>query len=167
TIDNSPLPSVFPYLEIEIEEDTQKGDSVLVAGYPAGFLGGISVQNNLFVLSSIGTVTEVFTFNENSIDLFSISGSLLAQKGSSGGAVVNKDTKIAGIVTTATQELETGERDLRTITTNHIDRSLFSEISQNIPLFFSGDMLEKIINFELIYKQPLSEILVNEIKNKN
>ena len=167
TIDNNPLPSQFPYLDMEIEKDIRKNDLVLIAGYPAGFLGGISIQNNLFVLSSIGTVTEVFTFSENSIDLFSINGSLLAQKGSSGGAVVNKDTKIVGIVATATQELETKERELRTITTNHVDRSLFSEISKNTPSFFSGDILEKIINFELAYKKPLSEILINEIKNKS
>ncbi|MEK7179964.1 MAG: serine protease [Patescibacteria group bacterium] len=167
TIDNSPLPSVFPYLEIEMEEDAQKGDSVLVVGYPAGFLGGISVQNNLSSLSSIGIIGDIFTFNENTIDLLSINGSLLAQKGSSGGSVVNKDTKIVGIVATATQESETGKRELRAVTTNHIGRSLFSEISKNISLFFSGDMLEKIINFELIYKQSLSEILINEIKSKN
>ena len=97
------LPEQFPYLTPETDAETiRKGDSVLLASYPAGFLGSIAIQKDLYQTSTIAQIKELFTFKENSVDMFSVGGNVVAQKGSSGSGAVSLTTgKILGIVVTS------------------------------------------------------------------
>ncbi len=118
------LPSSFAALPMD-GGNPQAGEGILLAAYPAGFLGGIAINLNLYLTSAIATVGEVYTFGDQAnIDLFSLGGTLVAQSGSSGGAAVSLQGKLKGLITTEIPADTTAGRDLRAITVAHINRSL-------------------------------------------
>jgi S1-C subfamily serine protease len=120
------LPSTFPALPLSLEEP-QVGEEVLLAAYPAGLLGGETIQQNLYQSSAFSTIGALYSFNElTHVDLFSLAGSVVSQSGSSGGAVVDPTGGLAGIIATAEIGTTTA-RDLNAITLTHIDRSLREE----------------------------------------
>lgn len=165
TSNTAPLPSQFSFIEAETDDSTIEQDNeILLAGYPAGFLGGISVQRDLYILSTIGKIKELFTFKENTLDLFSVVGSIVSQKGSSGGAVVSRNNKLIGIIVTASEGETTGERELRAITLSHINRSLLAHAGFDLEFLLFGDLLLKMGVFNLTIAPTLAKLLVNELE---
>lgn len=125
------------------------GDPMLLAAYPAGFLSGQIIEKSLYASSAFAYVTQLFSFDDTQqVDLFSIGGSVVSQAGSSGGAAVRAtDGKLAGIIVTATSAASTGERDLRAISTSHIDKSLIAGGQGGILGLLSGDIAAKATLF--------------------
>jgi len=142
------LPSSFDRLEMD-RGYADIGDQMLLAAYPAGFLGGEAVQKNLYISSAIAYVTQLFSFGGNKkVDLFSIGGTVVSQGGSSGGAVVRlRDGKLAGIITTSTTAASTENRDLRAVSLSHIDDSLAAAGKGGIVSILSGDLSAKAADF--------------------
>jgi len=161
-IDGSPLPS-FQHLTIKMSENFDIGETVNLVAYPAGFLGGQSVQQDLSLTSALTTIQDVFTFKNTTIDLISIPGTILSQKGASGGAVVNKDSSLVGIITTSSNAPTTGERDLRAITLPYINRAIQSETGMNLPSFLSQDIATYAQNFQLNTAPSLSKLIQDEL----
>jgi len=158
------LPSSFVYLPIEIGEKVPKiNESVFIVAYPAGFLGSTIIQSGLNTLSTVGTVSDIFTFEKNTLDLFSIFGSILAQKGASGGAVANEGGNLIGIVVTATEEENTGERELRAITASHINRSLSSDFNISLSALLSSSIKEKADQFQSLIAPSLRSLLLENL----
>ena len=159
--ENISLPSPFPYVQMFIgDADLNIGDSVVLAGYAAGFLGGVSVQKDLYPVSAISKIYEFFTFADNSLDLLSLGGSVVAQKGSSGGAVVNENDYLVGLIVTSTNAINTEDRDLRAITISHINRSLIKNRGSSISAFLLGDIRAKADNYNSTEGPNLSGILI-------
>lgn len=104
-----------------------QGDTVTIASYPAGFLGGLTIERSLALVSTVASVGELYSFEGNAIDMFSVGGTIVAQGGSSGSAVVNGWGKLVGIITTSSTGKTTSERDLRAITLAHVDRVVRAE----------------------------------------
>lgn len=128
------LPVSFPFVPLRenpLEVDTK--NAFLAAGYPAGFLGGIAVQRELYSVSSFATIQSRYTFVENTLDIVGLGGNLLAQKGSSGGALVDYEGALSGLITTALVEGNTDTRDVRALTTDYINRAFTEEAG--FPLF--------------------------------
>ena len=142
------LPNSFDRLEMD-RGYADIGDQMLLAAYPAGFLGGEAVQKNLYISSAIAYVTQLFSFGGNKkVDLFSIGGTVVSQGGSSGGAVVRlRDGKLAGIITTSTTAASTENRDLRAVSLSHIDDSLATAGKGGIVSILSGDLSAKAADF--------------------
>ena len=142
------LPNSFDRLEMD-RGYADIGDQMLLAAYPAGFLGGEAVQKNLYISSAIAYVTQLFSFGGNKkVDLFSIGGTVVSQGGSSGGAVVRlRDGKLAGIITTSTTAASTENRDLRAVSLSHIDDSLAAHGKGGIVVLLSGDLSAKAADF--------------------
>jgi len=158
---NAELPTTFPFIPIDINDHNIKtGDQVLAAAYPAGFLGGVSIQRDLYSVSSVATVGERFTFLENTIDLFSIGGTVVSQGGSSGGAVVSSENNLVGIIVTSTQADTTAERDLRAITTGHINRALAQNANTTIEGLLFGDIVLNAKLFNLSSAPLLTNIFL-------
>ncbi|OHA39552.1 MAG: hypothetical protein A3I97_00210 [Candidatus Taylorbacteria bacterium RIFCSPLOWO2_02_FULL_44_35] len=165
--DNS-LPASFTSLSFNSTENGyKKGEPVILASYPAGFLGGINIQQNLYITSSVGTIDKVFTFKENTFDLFSISGSVVAQKGASGGAIVNSDGRLIGLIATATDANTTSERSLQAITITHIENSLNEEVGMNLESFMGNNLKERFRSFQETLAPALTEVLVKELNKIN
>jgi hypothetical protein len=157
-------PMSFPYLPVALEAppvDTH----VLIAGYPAGFLGGITVQKDLYASSAETNVGTLYTFTTNSVDLFSIGGTILSQHGSSGGPVATYGAALTGIIVTATDGVDTASRDLRAITTSYIVRDFASESGTPLPTFLSGDILSEAATFNANIAPGLTKQLTDVLNH--
>jgi hypothetical protein len=129
--------------------DPSINTNVFLAAYPAGFLGGTTIQTNLYASSALSTVQALYTFNDPSqVDLVSLGGTVVAQSGSSGGAVINAATgSLIGLITTETQGTTTASRDLNAITLAHVNRSLTALGQGGITGILTGDVSQKANNF--------------------
>ncbi|MEK7567621.1 MAG: serine protease [Patescibacteria group bacterium] len=162
-----PLPVTFPFIPFNTEEPNEKmalSDSYVVVAYPAGFLGGLTVLQNLYISSTVSSIKQFFTFKDTTLDLMSLGGSILAQKGSSGGAVVNvREKKVVGIIVTTTTEGTTSARDMRAITLSHINRSIQAVTNQGLSEYLSDNLVKKVLDFRLSKFDYLKNILVGEL----
>lgn len=162
---NKALPNAFMFIQPDIKESSiVVGNNVLVAGYPAGFLSGITIQKDLYAVTTIPEIMEIFTFGDNMLDLISLGGSIAAQKGSSGGAVVNNNGRLIGVIVTSSDGETTAERDLRAITLSYIERSLKKNNGFGFETLLFGDLRAKSNLFNLSTSPALTELLVNELK---
>ena len=145
-VDNSPLPA-FPYLAPDTREAIAfVGDPVLVASYPAEFAGG-STQFNLFSATSFSEVQKFLTFATSSVDVISVGSVIGAQGGSSGGAIVNAWNRLVGIITTTSEGATTGDRDLRGVTLNYINRDLITQTGNSLTRILSGNVITQTNTF--------------------
>jgi hypothetical protein len=94
-------------------------------------------------------VQQLYTFNDPShVDLVSLGGTVVAQSGSSGGAVVSAQSgALMGLITTESQGTTTASRDLHAITLAHINRSLMSLGQGGIAGLLSGDLQQEESDF--------------------
>jgi hypothetical protein len=164
---NASLPASFPHVSLSIREP-QSGEEVLLAGYPAGFLEGQTVQMSLYSSSAKTTIGNVYTFHQGGgNDLISIGGTILSQHGSSGGAVVAaKDASLIGTIVTSTAGATTAERDLRAITPYHVNDSYEKETGKTLADLFSGNLLEKSALFNLTAAPSLGRALIEALESR-
>lgn len=157
------LPTSFPYTPFTTTAEINQDDGVLVAGYPAGFLGGLSIQKELYAASSVATINTLYTFGGGDLDLISVGGSVVAQKGSSGGAIVNRDNELIGIVVTSTLEETTAERDLRAITLEYINRDFILHNNKTLQNFILVDLNAQEAAFNSLTSPILSQKIIDAI----
>ncbi|MDP2593558.1 MAG: serine protease [bacterium] len=155
-----PLP-FLPYTEISTEVP---GDSVLISGYPAGFLDGIAIQKDLYLTSSFGQIDNLYSFTEGSVDVISIFGNIISQKGVSGGAVVNLKGELSGVLVTATENPQTSERYLNAITLPYINRALEEQDLSIGKILSSPESVADNFNREIA--PSLKKILVDSIEKR-
>lgn len=159
------LPSAFPYIEPSTNEvGFEAGAEMLVRSYPAGLLGGISIQRDLYAVATIVNIVKLFTFTSTNLDLISIGGSIAAQGGSSGGAVIDSNGKLKGVIVTSSREDTTGERDLRAITLAHVARDLEEYENTTLGTLLSGDVVAKAADFGLNKAPALTKLLTDVLE---
>ena len=166
-LNNSTLPASLPFVSIETDQSLIRSNvPVLLAGYASGFLGGIQIQTDLWLTTSPSVISSLFFFTgENNIDAFSVGSNILAQKGVSGGAAVYQHSgKVAGILTTITEETTTSERDLTAISLAHIDRSYQKNTGKTLAEFLSGDTNRALSDFKSTQLPALSKKLIDALK---
>lgn len=160
------LPPLFPFLLVSVDSPPQGAD-VLQAGYAAGFLGGITIQNDLYASSAYTKVRDVYTFNANTVDLFSLGGSVVAQSGSSGGPVTNTDGVLVGVIVTSTGTGDTATRDLHALATSYIVRDFELERGKSLINVLSVENLAAEVEiFSKIFAPSERQALVNVIEKK-
>ncbi len=158
------LPSLYPFISMS-GQTPDTGDGILIAGYPAGFLDGITIEKSLYPTSAFTAVGQLYSFDKSSsVDVISLGGTVVAQGGASGGAVVRVyDGKLTGIIATATTGSTTASRDLRAITVGHLDRSLRAYGKGGLVAFLSSDMWAEAADFAAktfeVEKQKLVQVL--------
>lgn len=130
------LPSSFPFLPLATKP-TLPNTPVVIASYGAQFLGSRQIQFALFPTIVIGSVKDVFTFAENTVDVLALGGSVAAQEGSSGGGVVDMSGSLTGTITTSTIEGATDTRSLDAITASYIRAEYASETGQALDLLLA------------------------------
>ncbi|MBU6310886.1 trypsin-like peptidase domain-containing protein [Patescibacteria group bacterium] len=158
------LPAQFPFLLIARFEP-RIGEDVLQAGYAAGFLGGITLLSDLYAASAWTKVRDVYTFNANTIDLVSLGGSIVAQGGSSGGPVTNKDGILMGVIVTNVGTGDTESRNLNAITTAYIIRDFESGRGKSLEAVLSTENLaDEVTIFNQVYFPAMSAALKAELE---
>ncbi len=165
SITSSDLPEEFPYVPLTSATDLDVNTPVLIGGYPAGFIGGIAIQKDLPLTSTIGVVEELFTFGTGFLDLISISGSIVSQSGVSGGAVIDAKENTTALVVTSTQAESTADRVLGAITVEHIDRSMLIQTGESIATFLSQNKPSLVRWFEETKYPDLKSLLIEVIEN--
>ncbi len=156
------LPTSFPFLPISYD-DPKLGENILVAGYPAGFLGGITIAMSLYSTSTIVPIATLYTFDVGTIDLVSLGASIAAQKGVSGGAAVKQYGQLIGVEATAREATNTADRDLRAITIGHIDRSLTKERGVGLSSLLAADPSLFAQTYQLTIAPTLTRQLIDAI----
>lgn len=165
SIDGSPL-SEFTHIPVDIRENIDIGEPVVLVSYPAGFLGGIAILQNLNAASANTTVQDLATFSENKIDVISVGGTVVSQKGASGGAVVDKYGTLIGIISISTEATTTGARKLFAVTPAYINRTLQSEIKIGLATLLSKDTTEFAKVFNNSTAPLLTKILTDELNQQ-
>lgn len=165
-VDGSNLIDI-PYLPPNPRELININEPVILVSYPAGFLGGLSILKDLSITSGVTTIKDYFTFKENTIDLISVPGTIVSQKGSSGGAVVDKNSSVIGIISTSSNGTTTGERELAAITLGYINRSLKNESGINLFNFLSGDVIAFAKKFQETEAPALTKMITDVLTKTN
>ncbi|HWB34311.1 MAG TPA: trypsin-like peptidase domain-containing protein [Candidatus Paceibacterota bacterium] len=162
------LPAAFPALPMTSDEPSQ-GENMLLAGYPAGFLDGFTIEQNLYISSAFANVTQLYTYGTGQdIDLVSIGGTIVSQGGASGGAAVRaSDGTLQGIIATATTADTTAGRDLRAVTLAHINRSLNASGVGGVAALLSGNVAAESAQFNAAIAPSEKAALVNAIQASN
>ncbi len=130
--DGGAAPTSLPFIPVNLIEFTEIGTPTVLVSYPAGFLGGQSIVQGLYQSSAVINVTDRFTFSDNIVDRLSLGGSVVAQKGSSGGAVVDGGGNLIGLISISSDGNTTGERDLSAITLSYINRDLIKNANTTL-----------------------------------
>jgi len=118
------------------------------------------------LVSAASSILDLYTFSEEQpgLDLFSLTGSVVAQEGSSGGAVINRvDGKLIGVIVTTTTGETTEERELNAITMSHISRSLQKNTGKDLISFLAGDLEITSQNFYETEFTRLKDLLVKQL----
>lgn len=163
SIDGKEKPESFPFIPLETDENNLVGNrNVLLSGYPAEFLSEAFLQRELSLVSSVGEIQAIFTFSDSepTIDLMEIQGSIVSQKGSSGGAIVNQESgKLVGMITTSTEGKTTNERVLRAITSSYVNRTFQKETNTTLSSIFG----ENIETFKEAFSEKVLPSLVEQL----
>jgi hypothetical protein len=160
------MPSTFPFLLISLSTPPSNTE-VVVAGYAAGFLGGITVQKDLYASSAVSRVGQIFTYGGDSPDVYSVGGTVVAQHGSSGGPVALSDTGVlAGLIVTATEAAETSQRDLRAISTLYIINDFAKERGKPLESALA-DPAQEAADFQKTTMPRLANLLINVLSNSS
>ncbi|MDO8481921.1 MAG: serine protease [bacterium] len=168
TVNGSPLPETFPSLPIDSRETIGfVDDSVLVASYPAEFIGGATTQLNLYPATSVTTIKNLLTFSDTgTVDLVSVGGVIEAQSGSSGGAIVNAWGRLIGLISTTSEGLTTSVRDLRAITLSYINRDISIQSGLDLATILAGDVASEANAFNTSEAPALLQLLIDQLKTR-
>jgi len=166
TTNGDPLPALFPFVSLAVENTPiTKGTLVLAGGYAAEFLKGSSLLSNLFALTTITPISELYTFGSSSTDVFALKGALVSEKGSSGGPVVSPDGHVIGLIDTSTAGATTGERQAHAITLPYIHRDFKLETGASLnQLFTSTDLNAAADNFAAALAPGLRDQILSHVK---
>lgn len=150
---NSPLPTTFPHVPFDANILTLTDNHpVLLASYPGELVGSIIIKNSLSMTSAVTGVKSGFYFEgsrDKNLDLLDISGTIISQAGSSGGAAVSLISgKLIGIIVTATEAANTSTRELRAINLAHINRSMQKYTNRSLEEFLQQSPISAVIDFE-------------------
>ena len=149
TLTNTPLSRNFSYIPLsQAATEIEEGDEVGIGSYAAEFLTSSEVRSSLYPTISSGPVNNVFTFGRSNVDIFSVRAGSAAQEGSSGGAVINGERRLIGLISTRTVRPDLSMRDLQALTMNHLRRSFRAEMSTDLDGYLRNDIPSLIVGFE-------------------
>src|SRR3989344_5099602 len=147
TLDGTPLPKHFSYLPTDTREAIGfLGDEVIVAGYPAEFLG-VAAEYSLYPLASATTIKQLLTFGSGAVDLISVGSVIEAQSGSSGGAITNPWGRLIGVITTTSAGATVDQRELRALSLSYVDRDLKTQAGVSLEGLLSGSVSDTAAYF--------------------
>lgn len=134
----APLPSAFPSIPLATRPPAA-GTPVVIASYGAQFLESNQIRSALFPTVVFGSVKDVYTFTEHTIDVLALGGSAAAQEGSSGGGVAGAAGTLLGTITTSTVTGDTASRSLDAVTASYIRGEYASETGEPLDLLLARD----------------------------
>lgn len=165
-IDDTNLPKEFPFVTMNIRENIGVNEPVVLVSYPAGFLRGLSILQNLNITSAITRIQDVFTFKDGTIDIIAVGGTVVSQKGSSGGLVVDENSTLIGVISTSSDGNTTESRGLNAITLSHISRVIKKELGINMVQFLNQDYSDFAKIFASTTAPTLTKLITDELNKQ-
>lgn len=164
SLTNDSLPRSFAYIPLA-EPDTlvDVDDRVGVGSYAAEFLTSSEVRSSLYPTISFAPVNDIYTYEERTRDVISVHAGAAAQEGSSGGAVINEDGKLIGLISTRTVKPDLSLRDLQAISVDHIRRSFKDYVSVNLDAYLKNNSLSTLITAFSMTARSLGEEILSAI----
>jgi hypothetical protein len=127
---------------LAIDHGLRVRSQTIAVAYPAGMIGGFFIENALYASSAIPEITDILSFGTSTPDLFLLSGSILAQRGASGGLVSNLNGHVFGIISTVSEESNTKDRTMGAISIEHIANAVYKESGLSLHDLVSGNFTE-------------------------
>ncbi len=149
TITSKPLPSRFTYIPLSPSgTDIEERDQVGTGSYAAEFLTSSQIRSALYPTIKFAKIEDVYTFGRNTTDIFSVAAGSAAQEGSSGGAVMNSEDRLIGLISTRTAKPDLALRSMQAITMDHIRRSFRNDMGADLDSYLKGDLPTLVSNFK-------------------
>ncbi|MEI7513318.1 MAG: trypsin-like peptidase domain-containing protein [bacterium] len=147
--DGTNVSEEIPHTNINMEALTEQspGNKILVAGYPAGTLGALSLRKYLNFVADVINITNVYTLDGNSVDVFETDISRVGQHGSSGGGIFNASNNLIGLIVSVNDE--SGNSKINALTTTYISRTINNETGKSLAEFIDTDKNLLISSFLL------------------
>lgn len=158
SINGKALPSRFTYIPLSPSGTRiAVGDEVGTGSYAAEFLTNSQIRSSLYPTIKFAEVDDVYTFGRNTTDIFSVAAGSAAQEGSSGGAVINDDDLLIGLISTRTAKPDLSMRSLQAITMDHIRRSFREDMGADLDSYLKADLPTLVNKF----KEKAATLLTN------
>src|SRR3989344_5933765 len=135
------------------------GQNIILAGYPAGFGDVRLLESALYELVEPSSITNVSSFDGNTIGVFNTSPTPLSQHGSSGGAMATDKGTLLGIIVATTIDTYSGKNNLQGISLPYIEKNIKASSGKELG-YFIGNAIEEANNFETQKAQGLASILM-------
>lgn len=156
----------FPYIPFNVQRGVAQGeDHVLIAGYPALVETLNGIRKNLYLVSTLATVEELFTFDRAVLDLFAVGGTIASQEGASGGAAVSRAGELIGVIVTSTQASSALDRELRVLSLEHIDRKIAAETGATLTNYLAGNLKEMQRAFQRNRTPLLTSLVLKQFED--
>ena len=156
------LPTSFPAVQLSTKIP-DIDSAVGIGSYGAQYLTSTEVRYRLLPTLVMGVIHDVFTFTSYTPDVLSVLGGKAAQEGSSGGAIVNEQAKLVGIITTSEISGDESTRKLRAITTGHMIRSYEQATAKDFFSNYANKSLEASVSEYADTVQTLGTYLAGAI----
>lgn len=160
------LPSSFPALPPNVTPLGKKAKNQVVraAGFPAEIIKTEGLKATLRATVATTTITELFTYTKDKVDLVGIAPSAVGEQGSSGGPIVSLNREVIGLIATRGNEATDGAKSLRAITLPYIDRTIREETNVGLLDTISGNLRERARIFHETMTPLLSTIVIDELR---
>lgn len=163
SLTKDPLPQAFPYVPFALDE-AYLGENVVIAGYAAEFLDEIQIDSTLSPTLAFGSVSLLSSFSESHPDLLELGSNAAAQRGSSGGGIVNGAGVLRGVLTIGSALATSTEREFAAISTDYIRRTYEKEEGTSLDRLLEADPLASISAFRW-RGEELAEPLMKNLHN--
>ncbi len=156
------LPDHFPAISYDTTPlgNSAKNQAVIAAGFPAEIIRTDGLKAALNPVIATTTVTELFTYTKNKVDLIGIAPSAVGEGGSSGGPITTLSNKVIGIIATRGDSVKEGEKSLRAITLPYIDRTIREEMGVGLRDY----LVDKLPERALIFRNTVAPILSRMVR---
>ncbi len=154
-----PIFSVLPFDTTSNFLDS--GDTITIAGYPGKITPSLEIAKNAELKTDRVRVREIYTLDQNTVDVVSTGDTPVAQRGTSGGGAF-KDNKLGGIIVSTKNGSSDGQFVVNIINLSYINREIKNETGKTLSNFISGD-LQKFAEDFATGAPHLTELLMRNI----
>lgn len=155
------MPASFPAVPLSTKTP-QMAENVGIGTYGAQYLTAAQVRNELYPTVVFANINNRYTFDRNTVDVISVNGGAAAQQGSSGGAIVNLQGELTGLITTSETTGDFAIRSTRAITPRHIRDAFEEDTGEAFEAYLAAD-IDSLVQGFADEARRLRTVLANAI----